>query len=489
MLLKPMKRRLQDIILYILAGSFLGYVVLRAVKIGFTHDESFTWHYYIKGSFLNIFHNNPPNANNHMLLSLLAKIFSGIFGYNQFVLRLPAVLAYVLYLWVAIRFCKRFKNQLLVVSGFVLLNANPYLLDFFALSRGYALAHAFMFLGIYLTLRFVETGRTKYVWYAMTAASLAVLSISTMIYFFAATVAIINIYFLSGLRILRDKPGFTAWLRMNIPVFTVTAITTGLIFEHARKLIVYKQLYFGGSSGFYDNTIISLMLGSFYNKQYFSGQLSIVAWVLIAVAVFGWLYVLRSYLKYKKQDWNLLTVLGFLFLIILFSAIHHHLLDGAYLVSRTSLFFYPLIMCVLIILLNSLGTWLKGWITNSLGVLFGGMVIFHLLMTMNLSYTSEWKYDACTRQMLDDVGADLRPAKNQEAIKIGINWTFEPSINYYRETQQLTWLKEADQNGFDTPAAYYYVYEADTAYLFKNNFTILQRYKLSGTILAKGKNR
>jgi hypothetical protein len=484
-----MNRKLQDIILYVFAGCFLGYIVLRAIKVGFTHDESFTWHYYVRNNFLDIFHNNPPNANNHMLNSLLAKVFTEIFGYNQLVLRLPAILAFILYLWVGIRISKRLKNTAWVVSAFVLINANPYLLDFFALSRGYALAHAFMLLGIYATLRLIETGNVRYTWYAMTAAAFSVFSVSTMIYFFAATAIVINMFYVFRLKTGTSISLFGNWLRMNIPVFTITALTTALVFEFIRKLIVYKQLYYGGNSNFYDNTLISLILGTSYDKLYFTNQLNIIAWFLIAVVVAGWLMVTLKYLKQHTLEKDLSVVLVFLSLAVLFSLLHHQVLGGAYLIFRTSLFFYPLIICVLICLLHALRYTCNGWFTAGFGILLAGIALLHFLGTMNLTHTPEWKYDASTRKMLEDVAADLQPEKVKDPITIGIHWTFEPTINYYRETQHLSWLNVADQNGFKVSATYYYVYESDSAYLHQHNLQIIKRYPISGTLLAKPGNQ
>jgi hypothetical protein len=133
---------------------FISYEVARALRVSITFDEAATFLVYIKGGFLALFNFN--EANNHFLNTLLAKIFTLIGGNHDFVLRLPNLLGYAMYLAFAWLLLKRFVRGTAAVLGFVLLNTNPYVLDFFSLCRGYGLSLAFLMASLYFFTRFLS---------------------------------------------------------------------------------------------------------------------------------------------------------------------------------------------------------------------------------------------------------------------------------------------------------------------------------------------
>ena len=130
-----------------LSAVFISYEVARALRVSFTFDEAATVLVYIKGGFLALFDFN--QANNHFLNTLLAKVFSMVGGTHDLVLRLPNLLGYGAYLVFSWLLLKRFVRGTAAVLGFVLLNANPYVLDFFSLCRGYGLSLAFLMASLY----------------------------------------------------------------------------------------------------------------------------------------------------------------------------------------------------------------------------------------------------------------------------------------------------------------------------------------------------
>jgi len=71
-------------------------------------------------------------------------------------LRLPNILAHVVYLICTLVLLKRFQHTILQIAGFVILNLNPFFLDFFFLARGYGLALAFLMMSLYLLVRTFE---------------------------------------------------------------------------------------------------------------------------------------------------------------------------------------------------------------------------------------------------------------------------------------------------------------------------------------------
>ncbi|MCU0600181.1 MAG: hypothetical protein MUE70_13110, partial [Desulfobacterales bacterium] len=134
----------------------MGYTASRAYLLSFTHDESFTWLNYVnQASLIDIITINPViMANDHILNSLMMKFFSSFLGNNQFVLRLQSLLAHLLYIICSIGLVSRFNNQWYALGSFILLNVNPYMLDFFSLARGYALGNGFLMASMYFIYQY-----------------------------------------------------------------------------------------------------------------------------------------------------------------------------------------------------------------------------------------------------------------------------------------------------------------------------------------------
>jgi len=160
---------------------FIIYEVLRAVRVPFTPDEAGTFRKFVSTNILAVF--SFASANNHFLNTLLTKFFYALFGPSELALRLPNLLAYLVYLVFAFLLLQRFaKTRILVVCGFLLLNLNPYVLDFFSLSRGYGLSLGFLMAGLYFFFLFLgdmasgEPRDLRDLYISLAAVSLAVLS-------------------------------------------------------------------------------------------------------------------------------------------------------------------------------------------------------------------------------------------------------------------------------------------------------------------------
>jgi hypothetical protein len=164
----------------IAAAFFLAYVVVRAARLSMTFDEAVTFLAYIRTSFLSLF--NVSTANNHLLNTWLTKLCVAIAGNGAFVLRLPNLLAYGLYLWFSIRIVKAVVPRALGFWAFLLLQLNPFLLDFFGLCRGYGLSLGFLLASVFYFLEFLRdspaaaAGRERSLSNSLVLCALAVLA-------------------------------------------------------------------------------------------------------------------------------------------------------------------------------------------------------------------------------------------------------------------------------------------------------------------------
>src|SRR5215211_8563636 len=169
-------RTTSAICMMILSGLLLAYATLRAVEVGITWDEAFSWlEFTRKGNLLPFGPFRAMAANNHYLNAWLTYLTTGVLGVSELTLRLPALTAFALYLYYTGRLSLELPSPLLRVSAFVVLNGNPYVLDYFSLSRGYGLAHALLAGSLWYLYRFFQTDlRVRYSLASLGLASLAV---------------------------------------------------------------------------------------------------------------------------------------------------------------------------------------------------------------------------------------------------------------------------------------------------------------------------
>jgi len=140
----------------------LVFVSARAVRVPFTYDEAASYIRYIDTTIPSVFDTNLLSifnfevATNHFLNTALTKVSYLVGGTSELVLRMPSLFGYALYLVFAGLILRRVSNPLIALGGLLLLNLNPYLLDFFALSRGYGLSLGLMMALLFFLLRFLH---------------------------------------------------------------------------------------------------------------------------------------------------------------------------------------------------------------------------------------------------------------------------------------------------------------------------------------------
>lgn len=167
------------------------YEVARASRVAFTIDEATTYLLYLSSNIAAVFNLNWA-TNNHFLNTLLAKLFCGLAGNSEFVLRLPSLLGYGVYLLFSFLILDRFiRNKVVAVCGFLLLNLNPYVLDYFSLCRGFGLSLGLMVAALFFFFLFLDAASLRLsdpyrpLQLSLLFASLAVLS----------NISLFNIYF------------------------------------------------------------------------------------------------------------------------------------------------------------------------------------------------------------------------------------------------------------------------------------------------------
>jgi hypothetical protein len=70
-------------------------------------------------------------------------------------------------------------------------------------------------------------------------------------------------------------------------------------------------------------------------------------------------------------------------------------------------------------------------------------------------------------------------------IKLGIDWIFEPAINFYIQTKEIKWLLPADRNGISENDDYSYVFKESLKLMDSNRYIVVAEFKKSNTVLLK----
>ena len=90
-------------------------------------------------------------SNNHVLNTLLMRLFTSLFGLSHLTLRTPALIGAAIYISAAYVFCRILTNDTLRQwLVFVCLVYNPFLFDYLVAARGYSLGMAFLMAALVL---------------------------------------------------------------------------------------------------------------------------------------------------------------------------------------------------------------------------------------------------------------------------------------------------------------------------------------------------
>ena len=93
-------------------GAIIFFLILKkAIIIPITHDEVSTVNYFSKMSIWDIITYKDPIPNNHILNTLLIKLFATIGGYKTFIVRLPSILSFLLLYFFIVKIVRTYIND------------------------------------------------------------------------------------------------------------------------------------------------------------------------------------------------------------------------------------------------------------------------------------------------------------------------------------------------------------------------------------------
>lgn len=462
----------------------LSYTVVRAITVSFTWDESWSFAHYVipRVYFQNAF--DEMGANHHLLNVWGMITASRLFGNSELSLRLPNLLAHAIFLYATARIALRSHSFIVSLSAFLVLNANPYLLDFFSLARGYGLAIGWMMLSMWMFTRYYTEGRQlKWLALGMLMAVLAALSNLIMINFLlAVTTAFTALWAMDAVR----GEG-TAWKHLGM---VVTGVALGL----AATLPSASALYRGGALFFGCDSVWDCVLNSFGNKLMYlldygwPARSILLAFIAFAAAC-GTTVVIAAWRGGWKKDLQVMLfgacVAGACMASIL---LQHILLDTPFPKDRTALYLVPLILFVPV---SGLVAWPRGsLIPGALGTVLALPLLVHMARSANLTYCVEWKPEGEVSKMLTLISRDHLPlGKDHPVVSLSSSFESWGCLPYYQIRDNLQWLVAMPREASKpfVVADYYMVEQDGQDQVDQVNWELLYHSATTGTGLYRDK--
>lgn len=469
-----MLARHQKIVIWILAGIVISYVNYRAAVLAFTYDESWSFNAYATADWYSTLWNLDPSANNHILHSLLMRFSWLIFGQQEYFLRLPILLAHLAYVWITFNICKRYLPEM-AITAFVLLNFQPYLLDYFVAARGYGLALFFSIAGFYYLLKY---NHSKKAWYLFLSSLLGFLAAWSNFTYLLIFISLLAVGF--GIYLLSNPKKFIHIIYLLIPGL----LGIWILWNPVLQLVKSNEFYYGGSNGFFSDTVLTLSKQMLYGNS----QLEVYAWIYPSLVIIGLLSALALSLKRRfNLSLNFYISTALLIAPALGSVLLHFIMNKPYLSDRTALFLIPFSIIFLLFLAKEFKSIpsLKIWCTGLLsGLQIASVILF--ILSINFTYLIDFREHSDTRQALLDLQKQ-KDLDNISGFKMGQSKYMNATINFYWTKYNLKFMNRGDltfcnDNG---PYPYYYLFGVDKACVEGLELELIKHYPVSDTYLYK----
>lgn len=254
-------------ILFVLGLSIFSYTLIRACLLSFTWDESFSYLQYVRNEILFRDKYETMDANNHLFNTFLNIYLVKLFGVSEFVLRIPSLIAHLLFLFFSFKLVKNFQNAFLIIASFLIINLNPYVLDFFSLSRGYALSLGLMMTSVYyLYAYFVNEYKIKHAIYCCLAAGLATISSFVILNYFLVVFGLL--FFVSSYHTINGgEKGNNKYLYALGICSGIVLLTLWFVIPNAMELKKAGALFYGGKLVFGSTRFAQLSIVAFTKRD------------------------------------------------------------------------------------------------------------------------------------------------------------------------------------------------------------------------------
>ncbi len=425
------------------------WIVHRAVVQSITVDEATTYLYWVAPS-------SPahwiPNSNNHVLNSMLMRLFVFLFGLSDLTVRMPALLGAAVYIFAVYSLCTLLARGLaLTWALLVCFVFNPFLMDYLVAARGYGLALGFLSLAIYLVARMLvrpqlnleRPEEREILSHAAAISVCAAFSFAANFTFAYANAFLVLAFFAWACREQRKRGSITCVrlaLACAVPGLVVALILTGsVLLEFPRDHLFWGAHSLSESWRELRRLPFSEFdeIDAFFVTPMFADVLRAVrphlpewgASVLI-------LYVVLLLIAWRMRDGyakSRLLLASSLTAVLILTVVAHwlqfKLLKIPLPFERTSLFFVPLLTALVGAVFSVSASNLPERLVRGIGVALLCVTGIYFLATLRDSHFNEWRPGADVKAAFPAVLDLCRRAGVRE---VAVDPNYSASLNFYR---------------------------------------------------------
>lgn len=439
--------------------------ICRMVWVPMTHDEAITVVHFLSRSYSDIVNCHPPSPSNHILNTVFTKFFSQLFhSKSLFVLRLGNLLAQLLFMLSSYGLMLQiFKKPLWVAGCFIVVNLNPFMFEFWGLTRGYGLALAFMMCSIYFFIRYLLTEKYVLLWVGFLFGISSVFSNFSLLNFYIAY----NIVIIANAVLRPTHNNMRRFFIRELPALITAGVVLYVMIDIPMHVLRSKnELNYGGSNGIIQDTVRSLVMQSLFINDRTNIVVVTIAYVIVVSIIIIGIYWARKYVRQQIDDELIIGMLLWLLLVvpILFRLIQHFSSNTKYQLDRTALFLIPLYMMHPIYwhyYRNRNNTTISPFL-----LLISCFITVNFCRHINFHTTRLWPYDQYAQTASRHIATETR---STDKVSICMSRKLMPAISYYmlcsynRDNVLIDSLGQKDIA--DTAFNYYYTFKRDISFI------------------------
>ncbi len=449
----PLFDRIPDLALVFLALFAFAWAVARACIQAVTGDEGETYNVWVATPDVTHWY---PASNNHVLNSLLIRMFTSVFPLSPLSLRLPSLLGAALYIAIAYWLTKFLtRNWAVRFPLFICLVYNPFVFDFFVAARGYGLATAFLLAAIALPAwcYFEWPNRPKTLIVASALSSLSIVLSLTANFSFAFIDFFVYLL-LTAAALLRARQSTDAGRKLYTQVLAACVLPGFLIllFLPSWTLLHWRagQLFDGGTS--LKETLHTVVEASLFRlnplvanpiiysaldaiKRFLipaAGELALLQLVLLLIAFKRGAFK-RAGHRRDERTLGLFALtalcLGALVLALLAHQLGYALFRVLIPRHRTAVFIAPLVTLAIGAIASIRPPSLPGRLTRYALLTVLSVTAVYFLMCSRLTYFREWQYQEDVKRGYDVMSWYIH---NRNVHDVEVTWWYYGALHFYQ---------------------------------------------------------
>ncbi|MFT3826951.1 MAG: hypothetical protein QM731_23710 [Chitinophagaceae bacterium] len=394
---------------------FIGlYILYRAFAVEIIQDEAYSY-FLIKTNYWRAL---PGTANTHWLNSFFMRIFLWLPGEDApWKMRISSIAAWPLFAFYTIRLSDTFRNRWIGLCFFISLVLNPFIVLYFSVARGYAICFAFIMLCVWQAYSLFknENPSINHFLKVLLPAALAVLANFSAFYFFIGITIILFLHWY----LHNPTKSMKEWF-LSLPMLLIFGVS---LFSVASLFFIrhFGELWYGGKT----NIIYSLFASPIKTMSFITFPPEIAGYSIFIFLLAAFIISAYKYYRTRKLTLSFLSS-SILVFIIAFNWILHLLFNTPFLLDRTALFLFPLIMILFFTILD-IYEWKLKIFRYGLQITltaFMSLIIINFYKSINLKFFYELPLEAHARECFDYL-------QKERAKKIGVTIALYGLLEHY----------------------------------------------------------